>query len=170
MPNGTDLYYAEDDEVDCSELINMPLPPIPLEVSYTAHWLAIEGVQPAIPQNPSPACAHIRIFKRKSLLNFYLCVFLIAFCVIFRSFLLFLLSCFRLVFRCFSLCSCHLCIILQCFPIIFVPFSYHFVHIFPFSFPLLSSPSCRRQQHRRPPRRRRTHRSQGTFLTFPFLF
>ncbi|KAK9248150.1 hypothetical protein V1506DRAFT_530028 [Lipomyces tetrasporus] len=52
---GQTLYYIDDDEVDFEKIINMPLPKVPREVSFTAHWLAIEGVQPAIPQNPLPA-------------------------------------------------------------------------------------------------------------------
>ncbi|KAK9469453.1 hypothetical protein V1512DRAFT_256302 [Lipomyces arxii] len=51
---GQTLYYIDDDEVDFEKIINMPLPKVPREVSFTAHWLAIEGVQPAIPQNPLP--------------------------------------------------------------------------------------------------------------------
>jgi transcription initiation factor TFIID subunit 6 len=47
------LYYLEDYEVDIEELINRPLPPVPLECTFTAHWLAIEGVQPRIVQNPT---------------------------------------------------------------------------------------------------------------------
>jgi len=50
---GTDLYYIQDEELDCSEVINAPLPKLPLEPSFGVHWLAIEGVQPAIPQNPT---------------------------------------------------------------------------------------------------------------------
>lgn len=49
------LYYVEDEEIDLSKLSQQELPPIPRDISYTAHWLAVEGVQPAIPQNPSPA-------------------------------------------------------------------------------------------------------------------
>ncbi|TGZ82856.1 DUF1546-domain-containing protein [Ascodesmis nigricans] len=48
------IFYVEDDEVDFEKLINAPLPKVPREVTFTAHWLAIEGVQPAIPQNPTP--------------------------------------------------------------------------------------------------------------------
>ncbi|KAL1297755.1 hypothetical protein AAFC00_006292 [Neodothiora populina] len=50
---GQPLYYVEDDEVDFEKLINAPLPKVPREVSLTAHWLAVEGVQPSIPQNPT---------------------------------------------------------------------------------------------------------------------
>lgn len=52
---GQTLYYLEDeDEVDFEKYINQPLPKVPRATSFTAHWLAIEGVQPAIPQNPTP--------------------------------------------------------------------------------------------------------------------
>ncbi|KAL1956804.1 hypothetical protein VTO42DRAFT_6754 [Malbranchea cinnamomea] len=52
---GQPLFYVEDDEVDFEKLINAPLPRVPREISFTAHWLAVEGVQPTIPQNPTPA-------------------------------------------------------------------------------------------------------------------
>ncbi|ODQ68669.1 DUF1546-domain-containing protein [Nadsonia fulvescens var. elongata DSM 6958] len=49
---GQTLYYADDEEVDFEKIINQPLPKVPRAPTFTAHWLAIEGVQPAIPQNP----------------------------------------------------------------------------------------------------------------------
>ncbi|TPX50546.1 hypothetical protein SeLEV6574_g00825 [Synchytrium endobioticum] len=49
------LFYAADHEVDLEEVIAAPLPPVPLSVQYTGHWLAINGVQPSIVQNPTPA-------------------------------------------------------------------------------------------------------------------
>ncbi|KAK1018796.1 histone H4-like TAF Taf6, SAGA complex subunit, partial [Friedmanniomyces endolithicus] len=49
---GQPLFYVEDEEVEFEKLINAPLPKVPREMSYTAHWLAVEGVQPSIPQNP----------------------------------------------------------------------------------------------------------------------
>ncbi|CAG7919288.1 unnamed protein product [Penicillium olsonii] len=52
---GQPLFYVEDEEVDFEKLINAPLPKVPREVSFTAHWLAVEGVQPSIPQNPTAA-------------------------------------------------------------------------------------------------------------------
>lgn len=50
---GQPLFYLEDEEVDFEKLINAPLPKVPREITFTAHWLAIEGVQPTIPQNPT---------------------------------------------------------------------------------------------------------------------
>lgn len=50
---GQSLYYLdEEEEVDFDRLISEPIPKVPREPTFTAHWLAIEGVQPAIPQNP----------------------------------------------------------------------------------------------------------------------
>lgn len=46
------MYYIDDDEVDFEKIINQPLPKVPRAVNFTAHWLAIEGIQPSIPQNP----------------------------------------------------------------------------------------------------------------------
>jgi hypothetical protein len=53
--NSNDIYFDDDEEVDFDAVLNKPLPKIPLDVTFTAHWLAIEGVQPAIPQNPTPS-------------------------------------------------------------------------------------------------------------------
>ncbi|KAL7751824.1 histone H4-like TAF Taf6, SAGA complex subunit [Sorochytrium milnesiophthora] len=49
-----DLFYLEDEELDFEKVLSTPLPKLPMEISFTGHWLAIEGVQPAIPQNPPP--------------------------------------------------------------------------------------------------------------------
>lgn len=38
--------------VDLAEYIKCPLPNRPVEVTVASHWLAVEGVQPAIAQNP----------------------------------------------------------------------------------------------------------------------
>lgn len=46
------LFYIADKEVDLQKFIAAPLPAVPADVSYDAHWLAVDGVQPAIPQNP----------------------------------------------------------------------------------------------------------------------
>ncbi|KAK3154346.1 hypothetical protein QOZ80_2BG0189340 [Eleusine coracana subsp. coracana] len=47
-----DLFYLDDREVDFKEIIEAPLPKAPLDTAVVAHWLAIEGIQPAIPENP----------------------------------------------------------------------------------------------------------------------
>jgi len=52
--SGQPLFYLEDEEIDFEKLINAPLPKVPREITFTAHWLAVEGVQPTIPQNPTP--------------------------------------------------------------------------------------------------------------------
>ncbi|KZZ87068.1 transcription initiation factor TFIID subunit 6 [Ascosphaera apis ARSEF 7405] len=56
---GQPLFFVEDDEVDFEKLINASLPKIPREISFTAHWLAIEGVQPSVPQNPSTSDSRV---------------------------------------------------------------------------------------------------------------
>lgn len=46
-----DLFYVDDKDVDFKDVIEAPLPKAPLDTSVFCHWLAIEGVQPAIPEN-----------------------------------------------------------------------------------------------------------------------
>ncbi|KAJ9182595.1 hypothetical protein P3X46_006575 [Hevea brasiliensis] len=46
-----DLYYIDDKDVEFKDVIEAPLPKAPLDTSVKVHWLAIEGVQPAIPEN-----------------------------------------------------------------------------------------------------------------------
>ncbi|KNE60937.1 hypothetical protein AMAG_06698 [Allomyces macrogynus ATCC 38327] len=48
------VFYIEDEELDFDKVLSAPLPKLPLDVALSAHWLAIDGVQPAIPQNPPP--------------------------------------------------------------------------------------------------------------------
>jgi transcription initiation factor TFIID subunit 6 len=50
----TDLYFLEDTEIDIKECIKAPLPKLPIGPTITSHWLAIQGVQPKIQQNPAP--------------------------------------------------------------------------------------------------------------------
>ncbi|KAI9316443.1 hypothetical protein BX666DRAFT_1950782 [Dichotomocladium elegans] len=63
--NASDIYFTEDHEVDFEAILSKPLPKIPLDVTFTAHWLAIEGVQPAIPQNPTPGDAKADLLAKK---------------------------------------------------------------------------------------------------------
>lgn len=46
------VYYVPDNDIDLEEFLNSPLPRIPSRPSIQSHWLAIEGVQPQVPQNP----------------------------------------------------------------------------------------------------------------------
>lgn len=46
-----DLFYVDDKDVDFREVIEAPLPKAPPDAAVFSHWLAIEGVQPAIPEN-----------------------------------------------------------------------------------------------------------------------
>lgn len=51
---GPGVFYLEDPELNLGDMLAEPLPPPPREPSLTMHWLAVDGVQPNIPQNPSP--------------------------------------------------------------------------------------------------------------------
>ncbi|PKA56544.1 hypothetical protein AXF42_Ash015317 [Apostasia shenzhenica] len=46
------LFYIDDRVVDFKDVIESPLPKALPDTSVVAHWLAIEGVQLAIPENP----------------------------------------------------------------------------------------------------------------------
>ncbi|KAI5952689.1 taf6 [Candida jiufengensis] len=52
---GQTLYYVDDHEIEFEKLINQELPKVPRKTTFTAHWLAIEGIQPMVPQNPLPS-------------------------------------------------------------------------------------------------------------------
>lgn len=66
-----DLFYIDDGEIDSKYVIESPLPKAPLDTAVVAYWLAIEGVQPAIPENtPSETSfdsrkADIQLSKKK---------------------------------------------------------------------------------------------------------
>ncbi|KAK9269752.1 hypothetical protein L1049_001530 [Liquidambar formosana] len=48
-----DLFYIDDKDVEFKDVVEAPLPKVPLDTAVISHWLAIEGVQPAIPENSS---------------------------------------------------------------------------------------------------------------------
>ncbi|ORY35025.1 hypothetical protein BCR39DRAFT_516221 [Naematelia encephala] len=51
------IYHVPDDEIDFSTYLKQPLPPGVANsagVKWKAHWLAVEGIQPAIAENPAP--------------------------------------------------------------------------------------------------------------------
>lgn len=49
---GKELFYNAEKEIDLMNLLDSPLPRLPCDVSLKAHWLAVDGVQPEIPENP----------------------------------------------------------------------------------------------------------------------
>ena len=53
---GRELIFQDaEKEIDLLKLASNPvLPKVPPEIALRAHWLCIEGVQPAIPENPPP--------------------------------------------------------------------------------------------------------------------
>lgn len=46
------VYFVEDEEIDFDRVIREEKITLPKGARWTAHWLAVEGVQPLIPENP----------------------------------------------------------------------------------------------------------------------
>lgn len=46
-----DLFFVEDPVQELEQAISAPLPPLPVEAGVIPHWLAVDGRQPAIPEN-----------------------------------------------------------------------------------------------------------------------
>ncbi|KAG6861554.1 hypothetical protein C0995_014850 [Termitomyces sp. Mi166 len=46
------VYFVEDEEIDFDRVLREEKITLPKGVSWTTHWLAVEGVQPLIPENP----------------------------------------------------------------------------------------------------------------------
>lgn len=51
---GRELHFTEEKEIELNDIVNGTVAKLPLEVTVRAHWLAIDGVQPTIPENPPP--------------------------------------------------------------------------------------------------------------------
>ncbi|CAG9535125.1 unnamed protein product [Cercopithifilaria johnstoni] len=51
---GRDLFVTDDRDVEITPIVNAPAAKLPLETSIKSHWLVIDGVQPAVPENPAP--------------------------------------------------------------------------------------------------------------------
>ncbi|CEL62562.1 Transcription initiation factor TFIID subunit 6 OS=Schizosaccharomyces pombe (strain 972 / ATCC 24843) GN=taf6 PE=1 SV=1 [Rhizoctonia solani AG-1 IB] len=47
------IYFLEDEEIDFDKALKEEVITVPPPVRYTAHWLAIEGIQPLVPENPT---------------------------------------------------------------------------------------------------------------------
>ncbi|KAI0372337.1 transcription initiation factor TFIID complex subunit [Pilatotrama ljubarskyi] len=52
MPSAGPVYFVEDEEIEFDRVLREEKVSLPKGVSWTAHWLAVEGVQPLIPENP----------------------------------------------------------------------------------------------------------------------
>ncbi|KAL9965693.1 hypothetical protein ACROYT_G029531 [Oculina patagonica] len=65
---GRELYYYKDPEIDLNEIVSSQLPRIPVDVNIKAHWLSIEGLQPAIPENPPPVPIQVQAKDSRSVL------------------------------------------------------------------------------------------------------
>lgn len=62
----TDLFYIDDKDLEFKDVTETPLPRAPLDTAVVAHWLAIEGVQPAIPENPTPEALGVPSENKKT--------------------------------------------------------------------------------------------------------
>lgn len=52
---GREIFFHEEKEIELADVIaRVNLPKLPQDVSIKSHWLVIDGVQPAIPENPPP--------------------------------------------------------------------------------------------------------------------
>lgn len=51
---GRELHFNEEKELDLSHVAQSQPPKLPLDVSLRPHWLCVNGIQPAIPENPPP--------------------------------------------------------------------------------------------------------------------
>ncbi|KAH9507957.1 Transcription initiation factor TFIID subunit 6 [Bulinus truncatus] len=63
---GHEIFFTEEKEVDLHTIVADTLPKIPSDVSLKAHWLAIDGVQPALPENPPP---HTKDLQKQEILD-----------------------------------------------------------------------------------------------------
>ncbi|KAL1744982.1 TATA box binding protein associated factor-domain-containing protein [Schizophyllum fasciatum] len=50
--NAGPVYFVEDEEIDFDRVLREEKLALPKGVTWTAHWLSVEGVQPQIPENP----------------------------------------------------------------------------------------------------------------------
>lgn len=52
LPAAGPVYFIEDEEIDFDRVLREEKIALPRGVRWTAHWLAVEGVQPLVPENP----------------------------------------------------------------------------------------------------------------------
>ncbi|CAG7786505.1 unnamed protein product [Allacma fusca] len=51
---GRELHFVEEKEQDIQDVVSAPVSKVPVGATLRAHWLAIEGQQPSVPENPPP--------------------------------------------------------------------------------------------------------------------
>lgn len=51
---GRDLFVTEEKDIDLAAVVNASSTKVPVDTAIKAHWLVIEGEQPAVPENPTP--------------------------------------------------------------------------------------------------------------------
>lgn len=52
---GHKIFYYDDKEIELADVIaRVNIPKLPQDVAIESHWLAIDGIQPTIPENPPP--------------------------------------------------------------------------------------------------------------------
>ena len=52
VPAAGPVYFVEDEEINFDRVLREEKIALPKGVSWMAHWLAVEGLQPLIPENP----------------------------------------------------------------------------------------------------------------------
>mmetsp|Transcript_36284 Transcript_36284/g.94356 ORF Transcript_36284/g.94356 Transcript_36284/m.94356 type:complete len:490 (-) Transcript_36284:519-1988(-) len=65
VPTMNDMFVLDEKDIDFKDLSKIPLPEIPLEPDFFAHWLAVEGVQPDIVQNPGSTVQEAQTEKKE---------------------------------------------------------------------------------------------------------
>uniref|UniRef100_A0A182QAX3 Transcription initiation factor TFIID subunit 6 n=1 Tax=Anopheles farauti TaxID=69004 RepID=A0A182QAX3_9DIPT len=60
---GRELHFIEEKDVDLTDMVQGQAPKIPLDPSLRAHWLAVEGVQPTVPENPPPLSKDVQALE-----------------------------------------------------------------------------------------------------------
>ncbi len=63
------VFFTADKPTLFKNILEKPLPPRPLDVTIAPHWLAVSGVQPAIPQNPPPITEPTTVKKEDVVAN-----------------------------------------------------------------------------------------------------
>ena len=58
---GREIYFQEESEVNLDDVLTQNLPKAPMDIAIKSHWLAIDGIQPAIPENPPPISKEIQL-------------------------------------------------------------------------------------------------------------